>query len=214
MRLAQPPEERVEDVLHALAARERELEDVLELRAPDDDGGGAGEPAQHGVRQEARDELELQEAHARLEQPDDQRQRRREALIPHGILGGVLDLGNARARQERHHGDGADGELARRAEERVDEDGHDAAVEADLGRELRERGVRHALRNHHDRDGQARNDVALDVVPGQALDDADEGKELIDGVGDVGLDDGLDGVRVEDVGRHRADESVLTGVAL
>ena len=132
VRVAQVATDLEHGVVEVVAARDRDAEDVLGLREPDDDRGSRREPDQHRVRQEVHQEAEATDTEDDVDDADHQRQQRSGLEIARSAL---LDDGSERrGGQQRDDGDRSDGELPRRPEQRVDEHGNGRGVEADLGR--------------------------------------------------------------------------------
>ncbi len=149
-------------VVEVLAARDRDAEDVLGLREPDDQRSSGREPDQHRVREEVDHVAEATDAEDDVDDTDHQRQQRGGLEVARGAL---LDDGSeCRGGQQRDDGDRSDGELPRRPEQRVDDDGNGGGVEADLGRKPCQQRVGHRLGNQHRSDGHAGSEIAPEIA--------------------------------------------------
>ncbi len=127
-----------------------DAEDVLELARGDQDARGGDEARDHRMAEEVGEEAEAQEAHGEQHQAREHGERYGGAEIFRGaLLGQVADGGGG---HEADHGDRADGEGARGAEDRVEHERGDRGVEADLGGQAGEQGIGQRLRDQHDRD--------------------------------------------------------------
>ena len=76
---------------------------------------------------------------------------------------GIRMLAHRRGHHQRRDGHGADDELARRAEERIDHHRHQAGVEPGLRRQSGQKGVGDGLRDGDDAEHEAGDEVVREI---------------------------------------------------
>mmetsp|Transcript_58889 Transcript_58889/g.155100 ORF Transcript_58889/g.155100 Transcript_58889/m.155100 type:complete len:719 (-) Transcript_58889:350-2506(-) len=171
-------------LIDVLRLRDVIAQDVLQLAEADDDGRSAGEPARHGMSQEGHEEAELQDASDNLHDAHHASRQRGQARVrdranfilspPRGFASHLVPLGalfldelaaQTGLDEQRDHGHRADRQLSRLAEDGVHDQRNAGGVHPIDVREARDACVRHALRNHHDPDGDARKQVSLEGGP-------------------------------------------------
>mmetsp|Transcript_43649 Transcript_43649/g.105491 ORF Transcript_43649/g.105491 Transcript_43649/m.105491 type:complete len:218 (-) Transcript_43649:258-911(-) len=145
-----------------------------QLPEPDDQCRRRREARHNRVREEAGDEAEAREAHEDLEEAAEQACGDAQG----DVLGVCRTIIQGRVRDRPHpvtdeQGDnrhGADGELPRGAEQRVDDEGYRGRVEAVDGGKLRDEGVAHALRDQKGPHSHARRNIPAQRISPAALD--------------------------------------------
>ena len=130
--------------------------------------GAAKKRATHPIRRQPQDHVQ---------QPGEQRQRRRERDDPRRVGSGARHRRDAAGRDGGHRGARADEELTRRAEGEVPHQGERHRVEAVLDRDAGDGRVRERLRHHQGPEGGARDEVGRQPVPAVARQPGEEGEE-------------------------------------
>ena len=146
-----------------------------QLADHDVDGGARQEPGDHGLREEARDPSQPQQRERRYSSPVTS------VIAATSSAASVVRKAGDDDRASRHGGQrraGSRGDLARRAEERVDDRARGRRVQAVLQRHAGDPGVAEILRDDERRDGDPGGDVAPQppaLVGRQPLEDREPG---------------------------------------
>jgi len=113
--------------------------------------------------QEIGEEAEPGEAERQLDRAHHQGEQQRQGHVAGRIVTG--EGGHAGRHQQGYHGHGADGELARGAEQRVHHDRDERGVQPVDGRKAGDHGVGHPLRDEHDADRESGGKVRTEGGP-------------------------------------------------
>ena len=106
---------------NGLGARQGDPQQVAELAETDDERRCRREADDHGPRKEVDDEPQAQHGHPHLNSPYEERQQNRQLDVARRPRLG--QLAEPHGHNDHVDGDDADGEVSRRADERVDQQG-------------------------------------------------------------------------------------------
>ena len=144
------------------AAPHRDAEQLVDLGQADDDRGRIGEADDDRMRQEADDDAQLECAQSQLDQADHQGQQDRES---DELIGTGRGQRRKRRRgQQRHHRNRAGGQLCGRTPQRCDHSGQECGIQTIVGRQTGQLRIGHGLRDEHQRNGDARNEVGSECL--------------------------------------------------
>ena len=196
-RVLQQFEDDERDLAGAGDGPQSDPEQVTQLAGGDMEAGTRHEPSDERLRHEGGDDPQPTHPHRELDYPGEQRHRAGHAhfgrvdVNAEGGGGGVslIDIRSVEphpdhlsvyddANEKTDDGHRTDGDVARRAEDEVEDDGEEGAVEAVDGRDGGEQGEPHPLRDVDHTDAHSRDHVPHQpVAPVVRAHHADEGEE-------------------------------------
>ena len=170
------PDEQAERFEESRSRRDRNAGKIAELGGDDEESRARGEADHDRVRDEVDERPQARDAHRELQQADQQREGQDQLDV---------DVGT-RCRQRRHRGEHDERDrvgrardlVPRRAPERRCDGGQHRAIEAELGRQAGQRGVRDPLRQDDERADEAGHQVGAQRLAGYAVAPRQERKEL------------------------------------
>ena len=157
------------------SGRDRDTEEVVQLRGDDQQRGAGGKPDHDGVRDEVDQRSQAREPHRELDRADQQAQREHEREVVGAA--GQREGRDGREHDQRQRVGGPADEVPRRAPQRGDDGRHHRAIEAVLRRQAGERRVRHPLRQHDQRAHDPRLRVGGERRGGDAIAPGEERQE-------------------------------------